>query len=92
MYTLALNQLGEQGTESICEALKVNKTVKELDMSGGSYGSNIGGPAGAKHVADMLIVNGGLTSLDVQMNSLGDEGKTALRKAVEGRARFDLKM
>ena len=57
--SLARNRLGEDGTKAICEALKVNKTLKELDVNG-----SIGGSAGAKHVADMLMVNGGLTKME----------------------------
>jgi Ran GTPase-activating protein (RanGAP) involved in mRNA processing and transport len=53
--------LGEEGTKAICEALEQNKTLKEFDLSG--Y-NNIGGEAGAKHVADMLGVNGGLTRIE----------------------------
>ena len=49
--SLAENKLGEEGIKAICEALKQNKTLKEFDLSG--Y-NNIGGEAGAKHVADML--------------------------------------
>ena len=91
--SLAANKLEEEGAKAICEALKVNKTLKELDMSGDRVeGSNIGKAAGAKNLADMLTVNGGLTSLNVDINGLGDEGKSAIRKAVEGREGFDLKM
>ena len=61
------NQLGEVGTKAICDALRANTTVKELDLSGSTNRiggqSNIGGPAGAKHVADMLGVNGSITSV-----------------------------
>ena len=53
-------------------------------------GSNIGGPAGAKHVADMLRVTGSMTRLDVSKNRLGDEGEAVLRKAIEGRSGFEL--
>ena len=62
---LAENELGEEGTKAICEALKGNKTVKELNLSGdlANGTSNIGGPAGAKHVADMLAGNASLTSV-----------------------------
>jgi len=59
--SLANNKLGEEGTKAICEALEQNKTLKEFDLSG--Y-NNIGGEAGAKHVADMLGVNGGLTKIE----------------------------
>jgi NLR family CARD domain-containing protein 3 len=60
--SLAENKLEEEGTKAICEALEQNTTLKELDISGDRYGhSNIGGTAGAKHVAKMLGVNGALT-------------------------------
>jgi len=68
--SLAQNMLGEEGTKAICEALEQNKTLKELDISGAKYESNIGGSAGAKHVAKMLGVNGGLTSLNLSCNQL----------------------
>jgi hypothetical protein len=64
--SLAKNPLGEEGTKAICEALKQNKTLKELDLSGYCLvilESKIGGAAGAKHVADMLGVNGALTQV-----------------------------
>ena len=62
--SLAENELEEEGTKAICEALEQNKTLKELDISGGDSGSNIGGLAGAKHVAKMLGVNGALTKIE----------------------------
>jgi Ran GTPase-activating protein (RanGAP) involved in mRNA processing and transport len=69
--SLAKNELGEEGTKAICEALEQNKTLKELDISHEERGSNIGGSAGAKHVAKMLGVNGGLTSLNLSSNDIG---------------------
>ncbi|KOO28694.1 protein nlrc3 [Chrysochromulina tobinii] len=69
--SLAKNELGEEGTKAICEALEQNKTLKELDIRGNRHRhGNIGGSAGAKHVAKMLGVNGGLTSLDLSNNAL----------------------
>ena len=61
--SLARNKLGEEGTKAICEALEQNTTLKELDISGGHDDSNIGGSAGAKHVAKMVGVNGALTEV-----------------------------
>ena len=52
------NKLEEEGTTAICEALEQNRTLKKLDISGDWRASNIGGPAGVKHVAKMLGVNG----------------------------------
>jgi len=69
--SLAQNKLEEEGTKAICEALEQNTTLKELDISGHRFlGSNIEGSAGAKHVAKMLGVNGGLTSIDLRDNQL----------------------
>ena len=60
---MAANKLGEEGTKFICEALKTNTSITELDISGDGFTSNFGGAAGAKHVADMLRVTGALTSV-----------------------------
>ena len=62
--SLANNKLGEEGTKAICEAIEQNTTLKELDISGGFGEDNIGGSAGAKHVAKMLGVNGALTKIE----------------------------
>ena len=62
--SLAQNKLEEAGTKAICEALEQNKTLKELDIRGNRHRhGNIGGSAGAKHVAKMLGVNGALTTV-----------------------------
>ena len=82
--SLAKNQLGEEGTKAICEALEQNKTLKELEISGEMFEkSNIGGTAGVKHVAKLLGVNGGLTALDLSSNRLKDEGVSAVCEAIQ---------
>jgi Ran GTPase-activating protein (RanGAP) involved in mRNA processing and transport len=69
--SLASNKLGEEGTKAICEALEQNKTLKELDISGDWFGSNIGE---VKHVAKMLGVNGALTEVRrAQLSSLSPD-------------------
>ncbi|KOO24107.1 hypothetical protein Ctob_001633, partial [Chrysochromulina tobinii] len=79
--SLALNELGEEGTKAICEALEQNKTLKELEISGNMTGnSNIGGTAGVKHVAKMLGVNGGLTSINLSGNQLWAAGAKHVAK------------
>ena len=72
---LSNNNLGEEGTKAICEALEQNKTLKELNLSGSD---NNGRAAGAKHVAKMLGVNVGLTSLSLAKNELDDDGAEAI--------------
>ena len=92
--SLAENGLGEEGTKAICEALEQNKTLKELDLSGGfpsfSNFGFAGGAAGAKHVAKMLGVNGALTECDLSHNGLGEEGNASIRFAAQGKAGFNL--
>ena len=80
--SLAQNDLEEEGTKAICEALKQNKTLKELDLSGLGR-SNIGRASGAKHVADMLGVNCALTELSIYGNHVGDEGVGAICEAIQ---------
>jgi hypothetical protein len=81
--SLAHNMLREEGTKAICEALEQSTSLKELDICGSSYDSNIGGSAGARHVAKMVGVNGGLTALNLSQNYLKDEGVSAICKAIQ---------
>ena len=87
--SLAQNKLEEEGTKAICESLEQNTTLKELDISG-DWASNIGGPAGVKHVAKMLGINSSLTECDLSNNNMSKEGEALIRKAVEGKAGFKL--
>ena len=85
--SLARSKLGEEGSKIICSALKSSSTMTDLDLSGSPvFGSNIGGAAGAKHVAEMLKVTGSLTSINLQYNNLGSEGAKALAPGLRGRA------
>ena len=82
--SLAENKLEEKGTKAICKALEQNKTLKELDISGGYFsGSNIGGSAGAKHLAKMLGVNGALTVANLLGNGLDEESTKMLAEVAK---------
>ncbi len=82
--SLAQNKLEEEGTKAICEALEQNTTLKELDISGDRIrGSNIGGSAGAKHVAKMLGVNGALTVANLLGNQLDAESAKMLAEVAK---------
>ena len=59
-----------------------------IDLNGhGTYTAE-----GIQAIANALKGNGSLTSLDARFNHLRDAGNAVLRKAVEGRAGFDLKI
>ena len=73
----------------------------QLDLSSNSIGGYyppdaqseddlISTPEGPKAIADALLVNGSLTSLDMRYNYMHTDGKTAQQKAVEGRSGFEL--
>jgi NLR family CARD domain-containing protein 3 len=83
--SLAQNKLEEEGTKAICEALEQNTTLKELGISGdGFFGhSNIGGSAGAKHVAKMLGVNGALTVTNLLGNKLDEKSAKMLAEVAK---------
>jgi Ran GTPase-activating protein (RanGAP) involved in mRNA processing and transport len=80
--SLAQNKLEVEGTKAICEALEQNTTLKELDISGG-YEGNIGGSAGAKHVAKMLGVNRALTVTNLLGNQLDAESAKMLAEVAK---------
>ena len=46
--------------------------------------------SGVQALADSLRDNSSLTQADVRYNSLGDDGKSALRAAVQGKGEFKL--
>ena len=56
--------------------------LKDLDLGGrsdfGTTTSNIDGAAGARHVADMLLVTTSITVVDLRYNSLDTESATML--------------
>ena len=60
--------------------------------NGRGYGKVIATPEGPKAIADALRVCASMTHLDVRANVLGEEGKAVLRKAIEGRSGFELKL
>ena len=84
---VSYNSLGDEGTTILCDALRESKVTKvqELDLSNSSIGLE-----GAKAVAAMTAVLASMTRLDVRWNYLGEGGKAALRKALEGRSGFEL--
>ena len=47
-------------------------------------------PTVAKSLAAYVAVSASLTSLNVEYNTMGEEGRAALRKAAEGRSGFEL--
>ena len=47
---------------------------------------------GVHAIAKALAVSPSLTRLDVEYNSLGEEGRAVLRKTVEVRSGFELKL
>lgn len=89
MHRLRGNILGDDGTVIICKALceSKNSKLQDLDLAF----NDVGFP-GAEALAALLAVHGELTALNVQYNSLGDEGQGVLRQAVKGRSGFDLKI
>ena len=86
---VSLNKLGDEGATILCDALRESKVTKvqELDLTD----NNIG-PEGAKAVAAMAAVVASITSLSLGDNDLGAEGEAVVRKAVEGRSGFELKL
>ena len=86
---VSLNQLGDEGTTILCDALRESTVTKvqELDLS-----ENDIGPDGAKAVAAMAAVVASLMRLDVSRNFLdrGGNGVQLLRDAVREREGFVL--
>ena len=75
---LYYDSIGASGAKEIAEALKVNKSMTNLDS-----GSNNIGDSGAKEFAEALKVNNSLTTLYFYENNIGDSGATEIVEALK---------
>ena len=73
----------------LCNALSENKASKLQELGLNQNGITV---KGAKSVAAYVAVTASLTACDLRRNDVGGEGTAALRKAVEGRSGFELKL
>ena len=73
------NNLHDEGTIILCDALRVSTVskVQELGLS-----SNGIGPDGAKAIADLCAVCASLTEIDIQGNEIGHDGALAIAHAI----------
>ena len=78
------NDIGDEGTAALSEALKSNNTLETLELQ--CVQSYQIGVAGAQSLADMLQVNRALKSVDLRYNSIPDEATQQLRAAAAGKS------
>ena len=74
---LARNDIGDEGTTALSEALKSNSTLEELELPDNKIGA-----AGAQSLANMLQFNRALASLDLFYNEIGAGGAKAIAAAL----------
>ena len=85
---LGLNlEIGDEGAKALAEALKVNATVKKLELRSCGIGDD-----GAAALAEALRSNTSLTTLYLKNKGISEQGKQLLRDAVAGREVFDLRV
>ena len=73
------NNIKDEGVIALAEALRVNNTIRWLDLS---CNKNIG-DKGAEALAEMLKVNKGLKRFDLSFNNITDKGAVALFEALK---------
>ena len=89
LHSLGRNELKDEGTITVCNALKHSKfsKLKELVLANNGITAT-----GAASVAAYLAISASLTRLDVSHNPLdrGGQGVKLLRDAVSARQGFTL--
>jgi len=85
-------EIGDEGTKALAEALKVNTTLKLLDLQVCGIGDD-----GAVALAEALRSNTSLTGLYLNFHfgarsGITEQGKQLLRDAVAGRTEFCLEL
>ena len=83
------NGLGVEGWTIIFNALRDSPNSKITTWS--LFDEDLG-PEIAKPLAEYISVSTSITSLSLEYNNLGAEGEALVRKAVEGRSGFELKL
>ena len=84
--SLGINRIGDEGASALGEAVKVNSSLKSLDLQRNGIGDE-----GATAIGDALRVNASLTRLILDFNDdINDEAAAALREVVKGRRGFYL--
>ncbi len=74
---LGLNwkNIGDVGAAIIAETLKVNSSVKHIDIAGNDIGD-----VGAAALAEALKVNNGVTTIDLDYNNISSTTLTQIHK------------
>ena len=83
----SVNGIGPDGGKILAEALQSNITMQELSL----WGNDIG-PEAAELLAKWIAFSGSMRRADFRYNGLGEKGEVVLRKAVEGRSGFELRL
>ena len=83
---MGYNDINQAASLELIAAMK-GKSMVSIGMARCELGVE-----GAKAMAELVLVTASLTRLDVEYNSLGEEGRAVLRKTVEVRSGFELKL
>mmetsp|Transcript_3851 Transcript_3851/g.9295 ORF Transcript_3851/g.9295 Transcript_3851/m.9295 type:complete len:432 (-) Transcript_3851:32-1327(-) len=68
----------ERGVQALCDVLKTNHAMVQLDLRNNKIGPECG-----KHLGEMIRENRTLTHLDLSWNDLGPEGGKALLSGIQ---------
>ena len=79
---LSNNKIDTGGISALCEALKSNSTLESLVITNAARGATKINAAGAQAIAEMLVVNRALTSLDLRDNNIEVGGAKAIAAAL----------
>ena len=77
-FEFVLQWFGGAGATSIAEAIKVNKTLTNLDLSDNGMSE-----AGATSIAEVIKFNKTLTNLNLCSNGISDAGATFVAEAMK---------
>jgi hypothetical protein len=75
---LSQNNLAAEGTRWIMDALKLNTSLQELDISSNNIGDD-----GAGKISEALMVNSALQELDIKLNRISDPWMVSFKKMMD---------
>lgn len=84
ILNLSINEIGDEGTKSLCEVLKKNTTLSKLALDFNNIGDS-----GAESISELLKENTILQLIRLTNNKIGDKGVKLIAEALSTNTRIE---
>ena len=80
-FDVSKNNLGQEGTKALAEALNGNQIMAELNLAENSMDKN-----GAMNIAKTIPTMGAMTTLNISNNSIPSDQQSAIKRICDSKS------